>query len=207
MRRTAAIVSCLELVWLATAGVGNAQTSRSDEFIVDVQRSMPSLLDRYEVPAVAVALIEGDDIVWTGAFGEAKPDDLFQVASLTKTAASLAVLSLADRGLLDIDAPVDRYLTRWHVPRSRFDETNVTVRTILGHLAGFPVGIGPRTFEDGYPSIESILDGEHDVPAAVIGSEPGGTFTYSNPGYGVIELIVEELSAKPFPEAMREPRL
>lgn len=165
---------------------------------------MPGLLDRYEVPAVAVGLIDGTKIVWKGAFGDAKPDDVFQVASLTKTAVSLAVLSLADRGLLDIDAPIDRYLTRWHVPRSRYDQSLVTARTILGHLAGFPLGVGPADVDEDYPPIESILDGKTPVPAAVVQSEPGRKFTYSNPGYGVLELLVEELTAKPFPEAMRD---
>lgn len=204
MRRLAAIVSSLSLVVLSTTGVANAQARRSDEFIVEVERSMPGLLDRYEVPAVAVGLIEGNDVVWTGAFGEAEPDDVFEVASLTKTAVSLAVLSLADRGLLDIDAPIDRYLTRWHVPRGRYDESLVTARTVLGNIAGFPLGGTLRRIEEGYPRIESILDGNHGIPAAVVRSEPGRKFTYSNPGYGVIELLIEELRGKPFPRAMRE---
>ncbi len=191
-------------MWLGAPGAASAPTDRSEDFIAEVERSMPDLLDRYEVPAVTLGLVEGNDIVWTGEFGDADPDDVYMVASLTKTAVSLALLSLADRGLLDIDAPIDRYLTRWHVPRGRYDESLVTVRTVLGHLAGFPFGGGQRSLGDDYPSIESILDGREAVPAAVVEREPGRKFTYSNPGYGVLELLIEELGAKSFPKAMRE---
>ena len=44
-------------------------TPRSDPFIAHIERSVPGLLERYEVPALSVAVVEDTDVVWTQGFG------------------------------------------------------------------------------------------------------------------------------------------
>lgn len=172
------------------------------DFIAAVQRTVPDLLVRYDVPAVAVAVIEGSDVVWDATFGDCAPGDVFEVASLTKSAVSLAVLSLVEEGRIDLDRPVSDYLERWHMRSTTYDTDGATVRRLLNHTSGLPVGF-PRDRRDDVPSIEEILRGDTDVDAAEIMREPGTKFVYSNPGYGVLELLIEEVTGQPFADAMR----
>jgi len=75
------------------------------------------------------------------------PDSVFQVASVSKWVTAWGVLSLVDRGRVDLDAPVEHYLTRWRLPPSDFDHEGVTVRRLLSHSAGLATsraGVCPR---------------------------------------------------------------
>lgn len=54
-------------------------------------------------------------------------DTLFQVASLSKWVTAWGVMTLVEQGEIDLDAPVSRYLTRWRLPDSPYNE-QVTVR-------------------------------------------------------------------------------
>ena len=177
-------------------------TQRSSAFVAAVERSMAGLLTRYDVPAVAVAVIEGADVVWDGAFGDCARGDVFEVASLTKSAVALAILSLVEQGRVELDRPVNDYLERWRVRSTTFDTDGVTVRRLLNHTSGLPVGF-PRDRRDAVPPIEAILGGDAGVDAAEITHQPGSRFAYSNPGYGVLELLIEEVTGRPFTDAMR----
>lgn len=205
MRRVAAL--CV-LVVAVLALAETVLAVDSDTFIGDVERSIPGLLNRYETPSAGVAVVEDSRVTWEHRFdGDAglSDRDVFKVASLSKTATSLAVLSLVEQGRVDLDAPIDEYVERWHVPRSRFDASGVTPRRLLSHTAGFPLsgGSGARR-PNRYPPVEDILNGKHGLAAAELEWEPGTTFKYSNPGYVVLELLVEEVTGKSFSDAMRE---
>ncbi len=174
---------------------------RSDGFIAAVERTIPGLLERYEVPAVSVAAIEDANVVWAQGFG-CLPDDVFEVASLTKTAVALAVLSLVEQGKIELDRPVNDYLERWRLSSSAFDTDGVTVRRLLNHTSGLPVGF-PRERPAEFPAIEEVLGGAADMAGAEVTHAPGTKFVYSNPGYGVLELLIEEVSGLAFADAMR----
>ena len=48
-------------------------------------------------------------------------DTLFQIASISKSVAAWGIMKLVEQGLLDLDAPVENYLSRWRLPPSEFD--------------------------------------------------------------------------------------
>ena len=74
-------------------------------------------------------------------------------------------MSLVDRGLLDLDAPVDRYLTRWKLSSSDFDNNLVTVRRLLSHTSGLTDGLGIDGFalDDTIQSLEASLTAASDA--------------------------------------------
>jgi len=101
-------------------------------------------LAAFEVPGVAVALVRDGRPTWAKGYGQADqargiavtPDTVFQVGSISKPVTAWGVMRLVQQGKLDLDAPVDRYLTRWHLPPSPFDADGVTTRRLLSHTAG-----------------------------------------------------------------------
>src|SRR5690606_4519075 len=137
-------------------------------------------------------------------------DSLFQVASLSKWLTAWGVMTLAEQGRIDLDAPVSRYLTRWHLPESEFDNDQVTVRRLLSHTAGLTDGLGFLGFapDQTIPSIEQELSNVTDAMAGAsgvvrAGASADGTWRYSGGGYLILQLLIEEVTQEPFNDYMR----
>ena len=132
-------------------------------------------------------------------------DTRFQVASMGKWVTALGIMTLVERGKIDLDAPVSTYLTRWKLPASEFDNSKVTVRRRLSHTAGLTDGLGYGGFAPGTPvqSLEASLTHAADADPGSdgrtrVGREPGAAFEYSGGGYTLLQLIVEEVSGQAF---------
>ncbi|HUF33701.1 MAG TPA: serine hydrolase domain-containing protein [Acidimicrobiales bacterium] len=178
------------------------------EFEESVRDDGRALLRRFEVPqAVVVAgWPEGTAVIPLPENGE---EAVFQVASLSKTATALAVLMLGEQGRLRLDDPVTSHLVSWEPASGGLGPEGVTIRRLLSHTAGLPVGVPaaeldrPAAPDVPPPPLPEVLDGIHGHVAARIVTEPGGAFVYSNPGYGILELVIEDVTGQPYPDAMR----
>jgi CubicO group peptidase (beta-lactamase class C family) len=136
---------------------------------------------------------------------------LFQVGSLSKWVSAWGVLLLAERGEIDLDAPVVQYLSRWQLPESEFDNHKVTVRRLLSHSAGLGDSLGYQGFTDPaeVQSLEASLTRSADpAPHAQaetrVGHEPGTRWQYSGGGYTILQLLVEEISGLNFNDYMQQ---
>lgn len=179
-----------------------------DALTAALDRAAPARMQRTRIPGAALAVVHSGQLVWSQGYGLAdvtagRPvtdESLFGVASISKSAVAWGVLALAEAGRIDLDAPVERYLTRWHFPSSLYDSRGVTVRRLLSHSAGLntPEYLGylpgqPR------PSIEQILSaGDGRAPGVRLVALPGARFAYSDGGYLVLQLLIEEVSGLPF---------
>jgi len=135
---------------------------------------------------------------------------LFQVASMSKWLTAWGVMALVEEGRIDLDAPVSRYLTRWQLPPSQYDDSAVTVRRLLAHTSGLTDGLGFRGFAPGQavPSLEQELTHTTDVlPSADgvvrVGAEPGSGWRYSGGGYLILQLMIEDVTHEDFNTYMR----
>ena len=130
---------------------------------------------------------------------------VFATASLSKWITAHAVMTLVEQGKLDLDRPVESYLTRWHLPAGSFSSRDVTARRLLSHTAGLTdgLGFGDYRLDEAMPTLEEALaaprasTGRAAAPITV-GIEPGTQFRYSGGGYLLLELLVEELSGEQF---------
>jgi len=177
-------------------------------------------MEHYNVPGVSVALIDGGSMVWAKAYGMADPaastpasrETLFQAASISKPIAALAALSMVEAGLLDLDAPVNDYLTSWTLPNNEFSaDSAVTLRHLLTHSAGttvwgFPGYRKDRPFAEGQPLANNaqVLDGEGNTDPVRLYKEPGTSWQYSGGGYTILEQLVEDVAGVTFHQAAAE---
>jgi len=114
------------------------------EFAGQLDAMVLGFLDRPGIPGAAVGLIHNGEVAWTRSYGLADKendvpvtlDTAFQVASISKPVAAWGVMRLAEQGRTDLDTPVERYLTRWHLPPSDLNHAAVTIRRLLSHTAG-----------------------------------------------------------------------
>ena len=137
-------------------------------------------------------------------------DTVFQTASLSKWLTAWGVMALVEQRKLDLDAPVSRYLKRWTLPLSAFDNNEVTARRLLSHTAGLTDDLGYAGFAPGtpVPSLEAWLKQNADAsPAAKgkveVGITPGTAWRYSGGGYALLQLLIEDVSGEPFEAYMQ----
>lgn len=191
----------------ATVGKGNDLKNR-------FKMVVPKLMNKYQVPGVAVAFVDRGETTLVQSYGwediEAKKgvteDTVFQVASNSKTLTAWGVMKLVEDGKLDLDAPVEKYLTRFHLPDSKFDRNQVTIRRILSHTAGLSVRGYPGYHpQDRLPGLEDSLSGKYsELTKVKLIFKPGLKYKYSGGGYTLLQLVIEEVTGKPFSRYMEE---
>ncbi|NOZ37956.1 MAG: beta-lactamase family protein [Gammaproteobacteria bacterium] len=188
-------------------------TQNSIEVLSDYfDRHIPRLMKLYDVPGLSVALVRNGELAWSAAYGYADPehnrkmtiDAIYRVESISKSVTAWGVIRLAEQGLIDLDAPVQQYLGNWELPESEYSEQKVTIRRLLSHNAGMPLGTIGMEMEysledDDVPSLQKILSHE-----ARLIREPGSGFLYSNTGFNLLELLIEEVSGRKFAEYMAD---
>ena len=112
-------------------------------------------------------------------------------------------MNLHEQNLIDIDKPVNQYLRQWKLRTPDGNESNATIREILCHTAGILDGedafYGLRR-GDTEISLMDILDGKTSYNNRPARSEknPGTAFEYSDAGYCVLQLLIQEVNNKPF---------
>ncbi len=176
-----------------------------------------NILDRmafHHVPGASVAVIRHGNIAWVGTYGVRQTDGplvtestLFDVGSISKPVTAVGVLRLVQDGKINLDQDVNFYLKRWKVPQNQWtSQRSVTVRMLLNHTAGFGDSAGQVYTPSKMPTLLQLLDGQMpatNAPVQVL-MLPGSKFEYSNNGYLVLQLLVEDVTGKPFAEAMKD---
>lgn len=162
---------------------------------------VPRLLAGGGLPGLQVAVVHEGAAVWSAGYGFADArrrtrmfsDTLLRVWSLSKPVTAWGVMTLVESGRVELDEPVDVYLKRWHVPPSTFDASGVTARRLLAHTSG----IGPRKDGPFAPSLVASLAGARLIAA------PGDRFEYSDFGYSILQLLVEDVTRQSFDTFMQ----
>jgi CubicO group peptidase (beta-lactamase class C family) len=206
----------------------------TSEFANHLDGKVPALLQELSLPGIAVALIERCQVPTIRCYGLANKerqepvtaDHKFRLASISKPVTCWGVMTLVERGLLDLDAPVDNYLTRWHLPADGIDPKGITARGLMSHSSGLAAGggsgVNPRY---PLPSLVDVLSGKAMPPLdenqrayyARVGLEleevlrpptiiapPGERYVYSNSGYGLLQLLIEDISGQSFCDYMKQ---
>jgi len=171
---------------------------------------IPTLMDYYHIPGVIVALVQEGETAWSQAYGYADLEagrkmttqDYCRVESISKSVTAWGVMNLVDEGKIALDDPVAPYLKSWSFPESPFSEKNITVRQLLSNSAGMPlgtIGVHYDPEDQDIPTLREILSRD-----AKLQREPGQEFSYSNAGFKVLELLIEEVSGRDFTTYMTD---
>jgi CubicO group peptidase (beta-lactamase class C family) len=174
----------------------------------DVRAAIREAMDEWRMPGFSVAVV-APDMAWAEGFGLADVENdvpataqtVYRMASISKPITATAVLHLAERGKLDLDAPIQRYVRTF--PEKPWP---ITARLLLGHLGGIrdttdaesrnavhhPYGAAP---------LETFLD---PVCAGPLQYRPGTTFRYSTPGYVLLGCAIEGASGTDYLSYVQE---
>lgn len=185
-----------------------------EQFVSEIDEKLPVLLHEFNCPGSALAIIENGEVILQSGYGlanvengiEVSTQTGFNIGSISKTVAAFGFMKLVQEGKIDLDAPAEKYLTRWHLPESEFDASEVTIRRLLSHTAGLSLhGYPGWSPSDTLPTIEQSLNGVNNGPGRVeIIFEPGSRYKYSGGGISIMQLIVEEVTGLKFEDYMEQ---
>lgn len=172
---------------------------------------------KYNLKGLSVAVVEDYEIIWTNQWGIKAADssekiDLntaFSTASISKPITAIVCVMLEEKGLINLDDPIENYLKRWKLPESTLTkDTKITWKQLLSHTAGTSQG----GFEDYYlgdsiPTIVQSLQGKllprSNKPIEFL-FKPGTNWEYSGGGYVIIQCALEDHFNKPLAQIVKE---
>ncbi|MFB9905745.1 serine hydrolase domain-containing protein [Allokutzneria oryzae] len=172
----------------------------------------PAAVDRYveeyaenaAYPGVAVAITKGDRVVHLAGYGTVSTGagttsrTRMPIGSVSKSFTALAVLQLADRGALDLDAPVRRYVQDFEVADPRSE--SITVRHLLSNTSGITDRTLPEKSLDQPASPAEAVTRAH---RATLATAPGTAYRYTNTNFHLAARVVERVSGEPYAEYLR----
>jgi CubicO group peptidase (beta-lactamase class C family) len=179
---------------LVTLNADSQSKITAKEAIKELQKDVPDLMQKADIPGLSVALIRDGDLVWTGSYGVMNADTrqpvtsqtVFEAASLSKCVFTYGVLKLVDQGKLDLDVPLTKYLgNNYDVPDQRINL--ITARHVLTHSSGFP---NWREFDH-----SKILQ---------IHFNPGEKWSYSGEGIVYLSKVVEKITGMSLEDFMQQ---
>jgi CubicO group peptidase (beta-lactamase class C family) len=163
-------------------------------------------MERYHVPGVAIGMLRAGAVEVAG-FGVTSvehplpvdADTLFQIASVTKTMTATVIMRLIERGALDLDAPVRRYIPAFRL-RDAAAQERATVRHLVTHAGGW-LGDCFADFGNGDDALERYVAAMAELEQL---TPLGEIWHYSNSSFALLGRLIEVVTGKSYEEATRE---
>lgn len=163
------------------------------------------VVDDEDVSGLSIAVVNGTQTVWERGFSYADVEEkiaanentIYQVGGMSAVATAMAVLKLAEKKLIDLDAPITTYLPDFKIQRISQTQSVITPRNLLTHHSGLPLSVFKGAWSSSPVSLREFV--------AQLGNEyaayaPDTVYAHSNAGYSVLGLLVETVSKRPFAE-------
>ncbi|MDD2999622.1 MAG: serine hydrolase [Candidatus Riflebacteria bacterium] len=171
---------------------------------------LKNILERHNVAGVSFAVLRDFHLTYAQCEGVINnesqeplwPDSIFQGASISKVISAVLTMILVEKGKLELDKPVNKYLKSWKLPENKWTQkTPVTIRHILSHFSGinaptyrgFSIEDSIHTCKDMLVGIESC-----DAPAVIVEKPVSEQFNYSTGAFAVLEMVLQDVSNESF---------
>lgn len=187
------------LFWGTTAYGTTAQQTRT------IDSLMSTLHERGQFNGSVLVAVQGR-IIYRNAFGPANfetktkltPETPFCLASVTKQFTAMAIMMLAERKKLSYDDAVAKYIPEF----SRSSQTvKITIRQLLTHSSGIP-DYGDLGIDDSNLTQKQLVT---DLLKQVSSfNQPGQKYRYSNAGYALLAIVVQNVSKQSFGDFLEE---
>lgn len=178
----------------------------------EIDRFIAEQMELGRTPGLAVTVLHGDEIALQRGYGYADVTTRAPmtersgvvIGSTTKALTCTALLQLVERGLVDLDAPIRRYLPAFRVADDEASE-RMTVRHAVTHTAGLPPSAADNPFflfsdDDADDALDRYVT---SLAATRLLWPPGGGWLYANDGFVIAGRIIEVVSGLCYEEYMR----
>ncbi|HWO53674.1 MAG TPA: serine hydrolase domain-containing protein [Paenibacillus cookii] len=198
------MMTVLAAAWPSAAGA--AGTRSRAEMVSEIDEYVQKNMKLNHIPGPSLAIAKGDGTFYAKGYGTASDGKgitattPMPIASLSKSMTALAVLQLADLGRIDLDAPYVSYVPDIKPADERV--TRITIRHLLNQTSGLNDKTNPdMTRPTPFRKLEEVASSLNRVKLA---ADPGKTYSYHNPNYQLLALLVERVSGQRFSDYLHD---
>ena len=202
---TALLSAACSLLWAASGDIAPRQDYTA------VARALEPLIQHEladkQLPAISVALVDDQQIVWAQGFGYADPGaripatagTIYRAGSVSKLFTDIGVMQLVERGELNLDAPITDYLPDFR-PKNPYGKP-ITLRELMSHRSGLvrEPAVG-HYFDPTQPSVAATVQ---SLNSTTLVYAPGTHTKYSNAGITVAGYVLERRKAEPYAKYLK----
>lgn len=185
-----------------------AQTVNIERVVPELESEIQRTMLAGNIPSASIALIAGDKVVWTNAYGysnlwartPATPNTVYLIGSTFKAMSTIALLQQMEQGKFKLDDRVNDYLTDFKI-QGEDPQQPITFRHLLTHTSGLPADFGgfPVWGDTVPPSLEDYLRKSLKVT-----KPPLTSVTYSNMAFTLVGYFVQKFSGVPYKQYIQE---
>lgn len=203
MKRTLYLLMLVLIVSACQTMNKGLSKKRDYSFLTD-SLNIEQQLAKHKLAGFSVVVFENYKIVYSNQFGvksansteKIDENTAFSTASISKPITALLCYLLEEKGLINLDEPIAKYLKRWHLPKSKFTENNSpTWKQFLNHTAGTTQdGFADHYEGDTIPTLKQSLLGQIPRYNKEIDFlfTPGTNWQYSGGGYVIVQMALED---------------
>jgi putative ATP-binding cassette transporter len=202
------IVVCVARSSAIAQNSAAVKTINLDRVVSQLEPEINRAMIEGKIPSATIALISGDQVIWTGAYGQsniwaktpAVASTVYLIGSTFKAMSTVALLQLMEQGKFKLDDRVNDYLTDFKI-QGEDPAKPITFRHLLTHVSGLPGDFGPIPVwgDGGTPTLEQYLTSSLKVARPPLEKEE-----YSNMAYTLIGYLVEKFSGVPYKKYIQD---
>src|SRR6266446_10752980 len=201
------IISVTAILLIAPR-IAVAQTVNIDRVVSELEPEIRRTLLAGNIPSASIALIAGDRVIWTNAYGysnlwartPATPSTVYLIGSTFKAMSTIALLQQVAQGKFKLDDRVNDYLTDFKI-QGEDPQHPVTFRHLLTHTSGLPADFVP--FPVWGDTVPPSLD-EYLRKSLKVTKPPLTSVTYSNMAFTLVAYLVQKFSGVPYKQYIQE---
>src|SRR5215467_1431674 len=202
------LVAIVAAILLLAPKLIGAQTVNVDRVVAELEPEIQRMMLAGNIPSASVALISGDRVIWTNAYGysnlwartPATSNTVYLIGSTFKAMSTIALLQQMEQGKFKLDDPVNNYLTDFKI-QGEDAQHPITFRHLLTHTSGLPGDFG------GFPvwgdTVPPPLD-EYLRKSLKVNRPPLARVEYSNMAFTLVGYLVQKFSGVPYKQYIQE---
>jgi CubicO group peptidase (beta-lactamase class C family) len=209
-RKSTILLTLILLALLHFVRAEASSTGIPENDFTEVDRYITNQMQAARIPGVALALVQGDQIIYLKGYGTADssgravtPQTPFLLASTTKSITALAVMQLVEAGQIDLDTLVQHYLP-WFQVADPEASAQITIRQLLTHTSGLPETAGNEFPVSLDLSDRALEERVRRLATVRLVSPVGARFIYSSANYDILGTIVQTVSGQSFESYLQD---
>jgi CubicO group peptidase (beta-lactamase class C family)/D-alanyl-D-alanine dipeptidase len=191
----------------AQAGPEVAPRKDYTEIVAALRPFIERELAQKEIPALSIAIVDDQQIVWAQGFGMADPkaktpataETVYRIGSVSKLFTDIGIMQLVEKDQINLDAPITAYLPDFQ-PKNPFG-TDITLRQMMSHRSGLlrepPYG---NYFEPDQTSLAKTVASLNDTELVYA---PNTHTKYSNAAIGTVGYVLQQHAGEPFAKYLK----
>lgn len=179
---------------------GNLDISKIDEF-------MTNEIKRLNLSGASLAIVKGDQVEYLQGYGIANPNGTnitpqtpIVIGSVTKSFTALAIMQLVEQGKISLEDPVQSYIP-WFQTADKKESKKITIQHLLNQTSGLSTYDGQVAISQGDQPLKELIKSLSNTKLTY---PVGNQYQYSNLNYGILGLVVEEVTNKSYKEYINE---